>query len=42
MEDDPIMKTIRFHERPLIDADRALARFMRYLRRFPTARPTAE
>ena len=41
-EDEPIMKTIRFHDGLLIDADRALARFLQYVRRFPTARPTAE
>lgn len=38
-EDEPIMKTIRFHDGLLIDADRALARFLQYVRRFPTARP---
>jgi nitrite reductase/ring-hydroxylating ferredoxin subunit len=41
-EDEPIMKTIRFHDGLLIDADRALARFLQYVRRFPTARPVAE
>jgi phenylpropionate dioxygenase-like ring-hydroxylating dioxygenase large terminal subunit len=41
-EDEPIMKTIRFHDGLLIDADRALARFLQYVRRFPTARPTAD
>ena len=41
-EDEPIMKTIRFHDGLLIDADRALARFLQYVRRFPTARPAAE
>jgi len=40
-EDEPIMKTIRFHDGLLIDADRALARFLQYVRRFPTARPVA-
>jgi nitrite reductase/ring-hydroxylating ferredoxin subunit len=40
-EDEPIMKTIRFREGLLIDADRALARFLQYLKRFPTARPAA-
>jgi phenylpropionate dioxygenase-like ring-hydroxylating dioxygenase large terminal subunit len=40
-EDEPIMKTIRFHDGLLIDADRALARFLQYVRRFPTARPAA-
>ena len=41
-EDEPIMKTIRFHDGLLIDADRALARFLQYVRRFPTARTVAE
>ncbi|MGB9383032.1 Rieske 2Fe-2S domain-containing protein [Candidatus Binatus sp.] len=41
-EDEPIMKTIRFHDGLLIDADRALARFLQYVRRFPTARPAAD
>lgn len=41
-EDEPIMKTIRFHDGLLIDADRALARFLQYVRRFPTARPLAK
>lgn len=41
-EDEPIMQTIRFHDGLLIDADRALARFLQYVRRFPTARPTAD
>jgi len=40
-EDEPIMQTIRFHDGLLIDADRALARFLQYVRRFPTARPSA-
>jgi len=41
-EDTPIMQTIRFHDGLLIDADRALARFLQYVRRFPTARPAAD
>jgi len=41
-EDEPIMKTIHFHDGLLIDADRALARFLQYVRRFPTARPIAQ
>jgi nitrite reductase/ring-hydroxylating ferredoxin subunit len=41
-EDTPIMQTIRFHDGLLIDADRALARFLQYVRRFPTARPVAD
>jgi phenylpropionate dioxygenase-like ring-hydroxylating dioxygenase large terminal subunit len=40
-EDEPIMKTIRMREGLLIDADRALARFFQYVKRFPTARPAA-
>jgi hypothetical protein len=36
------MQTIRFHDGLLIDADRALARFLQYVRRFPTARPAAD
>jgi nitrite reductase/ring-hydroxylating ferredoxin subunit len=40
-EDTPIMSTIRFREGLLIDADRALARFFQYIKRFPTARPAA-
>ncbi|MDO8431633.1 MAG: Rieske (2Fe-2S) protein [Candidatus Binatus sp.] len=41
-EDEPIMQTIRFHDGLLIDADRALARFLQYVRRFPTASPVAQ
>jgi phenylpropionate dioxygenase-like ring-hydroxylating dioxygenase large terminal subunit len=41
-EDEPILKTIHFHDGLLIDADRALARFLQYVRRFPTARPAAD
>jgi nitrite reductase/ring-hydroxylating ferredoxin subunit len=41
-EDEPIMKTIRFREGLLIDADRALARFLQYVKRFPSARPAAK
>jgi nitrite reductase/ring-hydroxylating ferredoxin subunit len=37
-EDEPIMSSIRFREGVLIDADRALARFFQYLKRFPTNR----
>ena len=40
-EDTPIMSTIRFREGLLIDADRALATFLQYVKRFPTARPAA-
>lgn len=38
-EDAPIMNTIRFREDVLIDADRALAKFLRYVRSFPRAHP---
>jgi len=38
-EDEPIMKTIRFHDGLLIDADRALARFLQYVRRFQPRDP---
>jgi phenylpropionate dioxygenase-like ring-hydroxylating dioxygenase large terminal subunit len=40
-EDEPIMSTIRFREGVLVDADRALARFFQYVKRFPTASPAA-
>jgi len=40
-EDTPIMSTIRFREGLLIDADRALARFFQYVKKFPTAQPAA-
>jgi phenylpropionate dioxygenase-like ring-hydroxylating dioxygenase large terminal subunit len=40
-EDEPIMSSIRFHEGILIDADRALARFFQYVKRFPRAQPAA-
>ena len=40
-EDQPIMSTIKMREGLLIDADRALARFFQYVKRFPTARPAA-
>lgn len=40
-EDTPIMSTIRFREGLLIEADRALAMFFQYLKRFPTGRPAA-
>jgi phenylpropionate dioxygenase-like ring-hydroxylating dioxygenase large terminal subunit len=36
-EDEPIMSTIRFREGLLIDADRALTRFLQYVKRFPRA-----
>jgi nitrite reductase/ring-hydroxylating ferredoxin subunit len=40
-EDEPIMSTIRFREGLLIDADRALAMFFQYVKKFPTAQPAA-
>jgi nitrite reductase/ring-hydroxylating ferredoxin subunit len=40
-EDEPIMSTIRFREGLLIDADRALAMFFQYVKKFPTAQPSA-
>ena len=40
-EDTPIMSTIRFREGLLIDADRALAMFFQYVKKFPTAQPAA-
>lgn len=38
-EDMPIMDTIRFREDVLIEADRALGKFFRYVRDFPRAHP---
>ncbi len=40
-EDEPVMSTARFHEGVLIEADRALAMFFQYVKRFPRARPAA-
>ncbi|HUA32773.1 MAG TPA: Rieske 2Fe-2S domain-containing protein [Candidatus Binataceae bacterium] len=40
-EDQPIMSTIKMREGLLIDADKALALFFQYVKRFPTARPAA-
>jgi phenylpropionate dioxygenase-like ring-hydroxylating dioxygenase large terminal subunit len=40
-EDTPLLSTARFHEGVLIDADRALAMFFQYVKRFPRARPAA-
>ena len=40
-EDEPIMSTIRFREGLLIEADRALAMFFQYVKKFPTAQPAA-
>ncbi|HET8969721.1 MAG TPA: Rieske 2Fe-2S domain-containing protein [Candidatus Nanopelagicales bacterium] len=36
-EDQPVMDTIRFREDVLIDADRALGKFLRYVRDYPRA-----
>ncbi len=38
-EDQPIMSSIRFREGVLIEADRALARFLKYVRGFPKSAP---
>lgn len=38
-EDAPVMDTIRFREDVLIEADRALSKFFRYVRDFPRAHP---
>jgi phenylpropionate dioxygenase-like ring-hydroxylating dioxygenase large terminal subunit len=38
-EDEPIMSSIRFRKGVLIDADRALAKFLQYRKRFPKAQP---
>jgi phenylpropionate dioxygenase-like ring-hydroxylating dioxygenase large terminal subunit len=38
-EDAPILDTIRFREDVLIDADRALGKFFRYVRDYPRAHP---
>ena len=40
-EDTPVLSTAHFHEGVLIEADRALAMFFRYVKRFPRARPAA-
>jgi len=40
-EDTPIMSTAHFHEGVLIEADKPLALFFQYVKRFPTARPAA-
>src|SRR5215472_10513102 len=40
-EDTPVMSTAHFREGVLIEADRALAMFFQYVKRFPCARPAA-
>jgi len=40
-EDTPVLSTAHFHEGVLIEADRALAMFFQYVKRFPRARPAA-
>ena len=40
-EDTPVLSTAHFHEGVLIEADRALAMFFQYVKRFPRARPVA-
>ncbi|MFC5994481.1 Rieske 2Fe-2S domain-containing protein [Pseudonocardia hispaniensis] len=39
-EDAPVMDTIRFREDVLIEADRALGKFLRYVRDFPRDHPS--
>lgn len=41
-DDDPVMGTIHFREDLLLPADRALTRFLRYVRGFPRANPARE
>jgi len=41
-EDNPIMETIRFREDVLLPADRALSRFLAYVRGYPRAHPSAD
>jgi len=40
-EDTPVLSTAHFREGVLIEADRALAMFFQYVKRFPRARPAA-
>ena len=43
LEDDtPVMNTIHFREDLLLPADRALARFLRYVRQFPRMNPARD
>lgn len=41
-DDDAVMSTIHFREDLLLPADRALTRFLRYVRAFPRANPARE
>ena len=41
-EDNPIMQTIHFREDVLLPADRALSRFLAYVRGYPRAHPSAD
>jgi len=41
-EDVPIMQTIRFRPGTLTKSDKALAKFLQYLRNYPRAHPSAE
>jgi hypothetical protein len=41
-EDTPIMQTIHFKPGTLTKSDKALAKFLQYLRNFPRAHPSAE
>jgi hypothetical protein len=41
-DDDRVMSTIHFREDLLLPADRALTRFLRYVRSFPRANPARE
>jgi hypothetical protein len=40
-EDTPIMSSIRFREGVMLEADRALSKFLKYVRTFPRAPPLA-
>lgn len=41
-EDAPILNTIRFRQGTLTKSDKALARFIEYIRQFPRAHPSAD
>jgi phenylpropionate dioxygenase-like ring-hydroxylating dioxygenase large terminal subunit len=41
-DDDPVMTTVHFREDLLLPADRALVRFLRYVRSFPRANPARD
>jgi phenylpropionate dioxygenase-like ring-hydroxylating dioxygenase large terminal subunit len=41
-DDDPVMTTVHFREDLLLPADRALTRFLRYVRSFPRANPARD